>query len=143
MEEATKSMKRELVEQALRARQRAYAPYSKFLVGAALLCADGSVYTGCNIECASYGGTNCAERTALFKAVSEGHRNFTMLAVAGGYAQEEENSLKCCPPCGICRQVLAEFCGGDFPVLLAEGGSWREYTLGALLPLGFHMEQKE
>lgn len=139
---ALQMQKEALVRQAVHARRHAYAPYSGFAVGAALLCADGAVYTGCNIECVSYGGTNCAERTALFKAVSEGYRQFSMLAVAGGKKDRTEKELELCPPCGICRQVLAEFCGENFLILLAEGGGWKEYTLGELLPVGFHAELK-
>ena len=107
---------------------RAYCPYSHFPVGAALECGDGTVFTGCNIENAAYGATICAERTAVAKAVSEGHRDFVRIAVAGGGASF-------CPPCGVCRQVLAEFAGDALEVLLVNGrGEIRETTLGALLP---------
>ena len=98
----------ELICKALEVRQKAYAPYSDFMVGAALLCKDGRIFTGCNIENASYGATNCAERTAFFKAVSEGYREFTAIAIAGG--DREAQNLKYCAPCGICRQVMSEFC---------------------------------
>lgn len=127
-----------LVEQAREAMHHAYAPYSGFHVGAALLCADGSVYTGCNIENASYGGTNCAERTAFFKAVSEGHRHFTAIALCGGLGGEIRDF---CPPCGICRQVMREFCNDDFLIhLLGPDGQVRTHTLGQLLPGSFNAD---
>ena len=97
---------KELVALAEQARERAYCPYSGFAVGAALLCADGTVYTGCNIENAAFGPSVCAERTAIFKAVSEGRRDFAALAVAGGPAGSPVERE--CPPCGVCRQVLRE-----------------------------------
>ena len=127
----------ELICKALEARQKAYAPYSGFMVGAALLCKDGRIFTGCNIENASYGATNCAERTAFFKAVSEGYREFTAIAIAGG--RREAQSLEYCAPCGICRQVLSEFCDPDaFLVILPRSEEdYKSYTLGQLLPLGF------
>ena len=101
-----------LVALALEARERAYTPYSGFAVGAALLCADGSVYQGCNIENAAFGPTVCAERVAVFKAVSEGKRDFAAIAVAGGRAGQDVTGLF--PPCGVCRQVLREFCGRSY-----------------------------
>lgn len=127
----------ELICKALEARQKAYAPYSGFMVGAALLCKDGRIFTGCNIENASYGATNCAERTAFFKAVSEGNREFTAIAIAGG--RREAQSLEYCAPCGICRQVMSEFCDPDaFLVILPRSEEdYKSYTLGQLLPLGF------
>ena len=127
----------ELICKALEARQKAYAPYSGFMVGAALLCKDGRIFTGCNIENASYGATNCAERTAFFKAVSEGNREFTAIAIAGG--RRESQSLEYCAPCGICRQVMSEFCDPDtFLVILPRSEEdYKSYTLGQLLPLGF------
>jgi cytidine deaminase len=111
--------------------ERAYCPYSHFPVGAALLCADGTVYTGCNVENAAYGSTLCAERVALVKAVSEGHRGgFTRIAIAG-------RSDDYCWPCGACRQVLSEF-APDLVVLAARrDGSFRTATLSELLPHGF------
>lgn len=125
-----------LVSLALQARERAYVPYSHFAVGAALLGESGKIYPGCNIENAAYTPTVCAERTAVFKAVSEGERKFCAIAVVGGPEGKPANEL--CAPCGVCRQVLREFCGEDFPVLLGSGdGSWREVTLGNLLPYGF------
>ena len=125
-----------LVALALEARERAYTPYSDFAVGAALLCADGSVYQGCNIENAAFGPTVCAERVAVFKAVSEGKRDFAAIAVAGGRAGQDVTGLF--PPCGVCRQVLREFCGLDFPLyLVKENGSYETHSLGELLPFSF------
>ena len=124
-----------LIDLAKEAMMHAYAPYSGFYVGAALLCADGTVYQGCNIENAAYGPTNCAERTAFFKAVYDGHREFTAIAVVGGKEGVIEGAF---PPCGVCRQVMAEFCGADFPVYLAgANGVWEKKTLAELLPLSF------
>jgi len=115
--------------------ERSYAPYSGYRVGAALLTADGTVYTGCNIENASYTPTICAERTAVFKAVSEGARQFTAIAVAGGKDGVISGAF---PPCGVCRQVMAEFCSPDFPILVVTGeDTFVRYTLGELLPNGF------
>ncbi len=125
----------ELCKQAIAAMERAYAPYSGYMVGAALLTESGAVYTGCNIENASYTPTVCAERTAVFKAVSEGKRNFTMLAVAGGQGGKIAGAF---PPCGVCRQVLAEFCSPDFPVLVVTGeDTFERFTLADLLPRAF------
>lgn len=120
-----------LIRAALEARENSYSPYSKFRVGAALLCEDGKVYTGCNIENRAYGPTNCAERTAFFKAVSEGRRSFQAIAVVGG---REEPVW--CYPCGVCRQVMAEFCQPDvFRIICARSTEeYRIFTLGELLP---------
>ncbi len=120
----------ELVRRAVEARSKAYAPYSGFAVGAALLTKDGRVFTGCNVENASYGLTVCAERVALFKAVSEGVREFRALAVACGQGP--------CAPCGACRQVLYEF-APDLLLILAdgEGKAWETVRLSELLPRGF------
>jgi len=126
-----------LIKKAYEASERAYAPYSEFCVGAALLTASGRVFTGCNVENASYGATNCAERTALFKAVSEGERAFSAIAVVGRKRGGEE---QLCPPCGICRQVLAEFCNKDFLILLTNGKETERYTLEELLPHSFDRE---
>lgn len=127
-----------LLEKALEARKNAYCPYSGFAVGAALLGADGVIYTGCNVESASYGATNCAERTAVFKAVSEGVRSFSAIAIVGGEAGKEPQEL--CPPCGICRQVLAEFVTEDFKILLGKNmQEYRVFTIAELLPLQFHI----
>ncbi len=126
---------KDLCKQAIAAIDRAYAPYSGYRVGAALLTADGRVFTGCNVENAAYSPTICAERTAVCKAVSEGARDFVMLAVAGGKDGVVDGAF---PPCGVCRQVLAEFCPADFPVLLVTGeDAYRRTTLGDLLPLAF------
>ena len=126
---------RELCAAAIAAMKHAYAPYSRYYVGAALLTADGKVYTGCNIENASYTPTVCAERTAVFKAVSEGARAFAMLAVCGGKEGEIAGAF---PPCGVCRQVLAEFCPPEFPVLLVTGpDTFERFLLAELLPRGF------
>ena len=128
---------KELVLQAEEAMKKAYAPYSGFCVGAALLGKRGRVYTGCNVENASFSPTICAERTAIVKAVSEGEREFAALAVAGG-KDGVINGI--CPPCGVCRQVLAEFCKPDFPVYLGKGsGDYEAVTLQELLPLGFSL----
>ena len=124
----------ELMKLAEEARLKAYAPYSDFLVGAALLTKDGKVYTGFNIENASFGATNCAERTAFFKAISEGDRDFCAIAVVGGKRQDPPSF---CAPCGICRQVMAEFCGGSFRVLLGNSQKVESFTLSDLLPLSF------
>lgn len=125
----------QLLEQAREAMTRAYAPYSGFKVGAALLCADGSVYGGCNIENAAYGPTNCAERTAFFQAVYEGHRDFAAIAVVGG---KDGVISGPCPPCGVCRQVMGEFCGDDFVVYIGgAGGEYQTMTLAQLLPYSF------
>lgn len=126
----------ELVRLAKEARARSYVPYSGFAVGAALLCADGTVYQGCNIENAAFGPTICAERVAVFKAVYDGHRDFTAIAVAGGRAGREITGLF--PPCGVCRQVLREFCGLDFMLYLAkENDQFEAHTLGDMLPVSF------
>ena len=126
---------KELCSLAIQAMERSYSPYSGYRVGAALLTADGSVYTGCNIENASYTPTVCAERTAIFKAVSEGVRHFAAIAVVGGKDGVISGAF---PPCGVCRQVMAEFCPPDFPILVVTGeDTFTRYTLGDLLPNGF------
>lgn len=125
-----------LIKAALSARKNAYAPYSGFTVGAALLSSDGRIFTGCNIECASYSPTTCAERTALVKAVSDGVREFSAIAVAGGKAGEDPHDF--CSPCGVCRQFLYEFNSPDFMVYMAK--SKTEYIkkpLSDLLPMAF------
>lgn len=126
----------ELIKTALSMRKMSYTPYSHFNVGAALLSADGKIYTGCNIENASYTPTNCAERTAFFKAVSEGVRDFTAIAIAGG--KEDATELDYCPPCGVCRQVMSEFCKDDFKIYLVKSETeYKEYTLTELVPERF------
>lgn len=125
-----------LVQAALDARKLAYAPYSHYTVGAALLTEEGALYQGGNIENASYGATNCAERTVFFKAVSEGHRHFKAIAVAGG--MEGLTPADYAYPCGICRQVMQEFAEKDFIVIVAKtAADFRIYCLEDLLPYGF------
>lgn len=127
-----------LVKAAIQAMQGAYAPYSGYKVGAALLCTDGTVYTGCNIENASYTPTVCAERTAIFKAVSEGKREFQAIAVCGGKDGVITGAF---PPCGVCRQVMREFCADDFTVyLVGKDGSYDRVTLAQLLPHSFRAD---
>ncbi len=129
-------MKEKLIQLALEARKMAYVPYSHYTVGAALLTEDGEIYCGCNIESASYGATNCAERTAFFKAISEGKRNFSAIAIAGGMEGEEPKEYAY--PCGICRQVIKEFVKDDFRIIVARSlTDYKEYTLSELLPFGF------
>ncbi len=129
-----------LCQQATAARERAYCPYSHFAVGAALLCKNGRIYTGCNIESAAYSPSICAERTAFAKAVSEGEREFTAIAIVGG--KQGEICRELCPPCGVCRQVMMEFCDPEtFLILLAtENNEYKKYTLSKLLPFGFAAE---
>lgn len=125
---------KQLLELAVKAREKAYAPYSGFRVGAALLGKSGKIYTGCNVENAAYTPTNCAERTAVFKAVSEGEKDFKAIAIVGGKGEEIADF---CAPCGICRQVLAEFCDGDFRILLGTPDNVSVHTLAELLPYSF------
>ena len=128
-----------LVQEALQAMQNAYVPYSGFTVGAALLTKGGKVYRGCNIENAAYGPSNCAERTAIFKAVSEGEREFAAIAVVGGKGGVVTDIF---PPCGVCRQVMQEFCRPDFLVYMGRGdGSYVAVRLEDLLPYGFTAEK--
>ena len=124
-----------LMELAKDAMLHAYAPYSGYKVGAALLCKDGSVYQGCNLENAAFSPTVCAERTAFFKALYDCHREFTAIAVCGG---KDGIITKAAPPCGVCRQVMAEFCKEDFLIYLTdETGAIYTYKLSEILPLGF------
>ncbi len=127
---------KELIRLALEARQMAYVPYSNYMVGAALLTRQGKVYKGCNIENAAYTPTNCAERTAFFKAVSEGEREFDAIAIVGGY---EGNPTDYAYPCGVCRQVMIEFCNPEkFRVITAiSEEQYLEQTLAEMLPHGF------
>ena len=127
----------ELIIEAKKAREFAYAPYSHFMVGAALETKDGKVYRGCNVENSAYGPTNCAERTAFFKAISEGDREFTRIAIVG--AMEGIEADQPCAPCGVCRQVLSEFCKEDFEIHLFNGEEIKTFTLGELLPESFNL----
>lgn len=126
--------KEQLASLAKDAMEKAYSPYSDYKVGAALLCKDGSVYTGCNVENASFSATNCAERTAFFKAVSEGKREFSAIAICGGKDGVIEGRF---PPCGVCRQVMREFCEDDFAIHLLTEKGVETYTLRELLPVSF------
>ncbi len=125
---------RQLLDLAIQAMQSAYAPYSRFHVGAALLTQSGEVYTGCNIENAAYSCTICAERTAFFSAVRDGHRKFAKIAIAGGMNGEISSFTY---PCGVCRQVMRELCADDFTLIFTDGKVIRELTLGELLPCSF------
>lgn len=125
---------KKLMTKAHSARKKSYSPYSHFRVGAALLTKSGKVYTGCNIENAGYSATNCAERTAIFKAVSEGERDFEAIAIVGG---REGEIADFCAPCGVCRQVIAEFCQKDFKIILGNKNKFEVYTLDTLLPFAF------
>lgn len=134
MEKATIQM---LIESALLARKNSYCPFSGFAVGAALLAADGTVFRGCNVEISGLGATCCAERTAIFKAVSEGYTKFTAIAVVG--APKDQEPQERCAPCGICRQALAEFGSlADFQVILGiDRERYEVYTLDQILPFAF------
>ncbi len=125
---------RKLIDAALEQRNYSYSPYSGFKVGAALLAENGNIYTGCNIENAAFGPSNCAERTAIFKAVSEGVREFKAICIVGG----GEKVTDMCPPCGVCRQVMLEFCDKDFVVVLAlDQEHYELHTLQELAPMSF------
>ena len=129
---------KKLVDDAFNMLNFSYAPYSHFHVGAALLTADGHIFTGCNVENAAYGPSNCAERTAVFKAVSEGYKDFSAIAIVGG---QNGKVTEFCSPCGVCRQVLAEFCNKDFEIILADSpDNWKIFTLGQLLPESFSLK---
>lgn len=129
----------ELISLAKKAAENAYVPYSGYTVGAALLSESGKVYLGCNIENAAYGPTNCAERTAFFKAVSEGERDFAAIAIVGGKNLDFRDYFT---PCGVCRQVMAEFCDADFRVLIGKNGDdFLSLTLGEILPYTFSSEK--
>ena len=128
---------KELILKAKQAAENAYAPYSGFTVGAALLTKEGKVYTGCNIENSSFSPTSCAERTAFFKAVSEGEKEFSKIAIVGG---KNKNFTDFCSPCGVCRQVMSEFCKGDFIILLGRNDEEiKAFTLNEILPLSFSL----
>ena len=130
----------ELILEAKKARERAYAPYSKYMVGAALLTRSGKIYHGCNIENAAYGPTNCAERTAFFKAIYDGEREFEKIAIVGAAQGSDADDI--CAPCGVCRQVMMEFCNPKtFKIVLADGKDKQmELTLEELFPHGFGPE---
>ena len=130
----------EMIEKAIAMLKYSYAPYSNFFVGATLLCSDGKIYTGCNIENAAFGPSNCAERTAFFKAVSEGEKSFAAIAIVGGSKGKIESY---CAPCGVCRQVMAEFCSGDFKIITAKSADdYKIQTLAELLPNSFGGSEK-
>lgn len=124
-----------LLQKAKEAMTQSYSPYSGVKVGAALLCKNGKIFVGTNVENAAYGPTCCAERSAIFTAVSQGERDFAAIAIVGG---KDGNIADFFPPCGVCRQVMAEFCTADFPVYLENGrGEVKTLTLGELLPHSF------
>ena len=129
-----------LIQKALEARENAYAPYSNFFVGAALLTSDGDIICGANIENGSYGATICAERSAFSAAISSGKRNFSAIAVVGGKGGEDISDF--CPPCGICRQFIAEFCSPDFKIILFNGKEEKISTLISLLPDAFNLKER-
>ncbi|MBQ9589920.1 MAG: cytidine deaminase [Butyrivibrio sp.] len=129
----TEEQIKELIVKALEMRKFSYTPYSHFNVGAALLATNGNIYTGCNIENASFTPTNCAERTAFFKAVSEGVKEFQAIAIVGGPAESDQ--LEYCSPCGVCRQVMSEFCNDSFVIICAKNiNEYRTYSLPEILP---------
>ncbi|NMC57240.1 MAG: cytidine deaminase [Eubacteriaceae bacterium] len=128
---------KDLIDKAIKARKNAYAPYSKYKVGAALLTASGKIYTGCNIENSAYSPTVCAERTAFFKAVSEGEKDFLKMALVCGY----DDNIKLCTPCGVCLQVMAEFCKEDFEIITAVNyDEYKIYKFKDLLPYAFNLK---
>ncbi len=131
---------RELIKKATEMLKYSYAPYSNFKVGAALMAKNRKIYTGCNIENAAFGPSNCAERTAFFKAVSEGDREFDAIAIVGG---KDGRVTDYCPPCGVCRQVMAEFCDPDsfFVILAKSEDEYWIYSLRELFPMGFTPEK--
>ncbi len=130
-----KEVIRTLCQKAVDMRSESYAPYSDFLVGSAVLTDDGKIFTGCNIENSAFGPSICAERTAIAKAVSEGYRDFAAIAIAGG---RRDGELQYCSPCGVCRQVMREFCKPSFKIYLAKSADdYKEFTLGDLLPESF------
>jgi cytidine deaminase len=130
-------MKDRLINLAIEAREKAYSPYSRFCVGAALLASDGEIFTGVNIENSSYGATICAERSAFAAAISAGKRDFTAIAIVG--APKGESVDKLCFPCGICRQFMLEFCSESFEIILFDGQKNVTKTMGELLPEGFKL----
>lgn len=140
--EENKEIITEMIEKATEQLKYSYAPYSDFKVGAALLTESGKIFTGCNIENAAYSPTNCAERTAFFKAVSEGEKSFKAICIVGGKLGKPTDYVA---PCGVCRQVMMEFCNPEtFEVILAiDKENYKVYTLKELLPLGFGPELGE
>lgn len=134
-------MTEKLIEAAIKMTEYSYSPYSNFCVGAALLTKDGKIFTGCNVENAAYGPSNCAERTAFFKAVSEGYKSFDAIAIVGGPKENGSITIKdYCPPCGVCRQVMSEFCDKDFKIILAKSTKdYKIFTLNELLPMSFNL----
>lgn len=132
MENSAELLNQKLVNMAYEAMEHAYAPYSHFKVGAALVTEDGVFFSGCNIENASYGATNCAERTAIFKAVSEGHTRIARIAIVSSSGEKT-------PPCGICRQVMSEFMEENAVILMSDKEGIYEYTLKELLPAVFSL----
>lgn len=134
--------KKDLILSAIEARKNAYTPYSKFKVGAALLTSDNKIYQGCNIECASYSPTTCAERTALVKAISDGYKKFYAIAILGGPEEESNVFSNYAFPCGVCRQYLREFCDPkEIKIIVAKSENESQtYTLDELLPLSFGPE---
>ncbi len=134
-----------LIKEAYAVQKQAYAPYSDFCVGAALLAKSGRIYSGCNVENAAYTPTNCAERTAFFKAVSEGEREFAAIAIVGNHRDRTPDPEQFCAPCGVCLQVMAEFCDPEqFQVVLANSPDrYRILKLKELLPYGFSLSGSE
>ena len=138
MSELSAEKTEELIEKAISMLKISYAPYSKYHVGASLLAKNGKIYTGCNIENIAFGPSNCAERTAFFKAISEGVREFEAIAIAGGHLGEIQDY---CPPCGVCRQVMREFCNDDFKIILIKSENQHKIlTLKEILPESFKPE---
>ena len=127
----------ELMALAIEARERSYCKYSGFAVGAALLAKSGKVYLGCNVESVSFSPTCCAERTAFFSAIAAGEREFSAIAVCGGKQEEKKRSK--CTPCGVCRQVMSEFCGKDFIIIMENEDDTVTVTLDELLPFAFNI----
>ncbi len=130
-----------LLEEAKKAREKSYSPYSHFAVGAALLTENGRIIRGCNVENSVNGASNCAERTAVFSAVAQGEKNFSAIAIAGARVLPDGTRAEAfCPPCGVCRQTLLEFCSEDLSVIIGkEDGTYMVTTLGELMPLAFDL----
>ena len=137
--ELSETKAKELIAKSFDMLKMSYAPYSHFHVGAALLCENDIVFTGCNVENAAYGPSNCAERTAIFKAVSEGYRNFKAIAIVGGLNGKVSDY---CFPCGVCRQVMSEFCKEDFKIIVAKSlEDYKVYSFSEILPFSFSLEK--